>query len=128
MEDTDCSLETAVCWAVSAKNTLHGHNGYSSNMIVFGKNPNGPSVLHDQLPVLEENVSRVTIECNLVEMRSAREAFIQSESSEKIKRALKSNVRSCDDARFQNGEREFYKRNDSGKWRGPGSVIGHAGE
>ena len=36
MEDTSCSLETAVSWAVSAKNTLHGHNGLSPNVIVFG--------------------------------------------------------------------------------------------
>lgn len=124
MEDTECSLETAVSWAVSAKNTLHGHNGYSPHMIVFGRNPSMPSVLNDKLPALEENVSNITVERNLAAMRSAREAFIQCESSEKIKRALKGNVRSCNDARFQNGDRVFYKRNDSGKWRGPGSVIG----
>ena len=45
MEDTKRLLETAVSWAVSGKNTLHGHNGYSPNTIVFGKNPNMPSVL-----------------------------------------------------------------------------------
>ena len=35
MEDTKCSLETAVSWAVSAKSTLHGHIGYTPNTIVF---------------------------------------------------------------------------------------------
>ena len=45
MEDTKYSLEPAVYWKDSAKNTLHGHNGYSPNTIVFGKNPNMPSVL-----------------------------------------------------------------------------------
>ena len=123
IEDTNCSLETAVSWAVSAKNTLHGHNGYSPNMIVFGRNPNMPGVPDDKLPALEE-VSSITVERNLAAMRSAREAFIQSESSEKIKRALKSKVRSFNDARFQNGDRVYYKRNDSDKWKGPGSVIG----
>ena len=128
MEDTNCSLETAVSWAISTKNTPHGYNGYSLNMIVFGRNPNMPSVLNDKLPALEENVSSMTIESNLAAMRSAREAFIQSESSGKIKRALRSDVRSCNGAKFENGDRVFYKRNDSNKWRGPGSVIGQVNE
>ena len=51
-------------------------------------------------------------------MRSAREAFIQSESSEKINRALRSISRSCSEANF-GIETEFTTR-----WRGPGSVIG----
>ena len=84
-------------------------------MIVFGRNPNMPGVLDDKLPALEDNVSSVTVERNLAAMRSAREAFVQSESSEKIKKALKSKVRSCNDARFQNGDRVYYKRNDSDK-------------
>ena len=31
IEDVGCSLQTALCWAISAKNSLHGHNGYSPN-------------------------------------------------------------------------------------------------
>ena len=38
MEDTKCSIDTAVAWAISVKNSLHGHHGYSPNTLVFGRN------------------------------------------------------------------------------------------
>ena len=124
MEDSNCNLETAVVWAVSAKNSLSGHQGYSPNMLVFGKNTNFPNVLTNELPALETKVSSVTVENNLKAMNNARKAFIESESSEKIKRALKHKVRSCNDAIFENGDKVYYKRNINPKWRGPGCVIG----
>ena len=37
MEDTNCNLELAVAWAVSAKNALKNINGFSPNQFVFGK-------------------------------------------------------------------------------------------
>ena len=89
MEETNCKLETAVVWAVSAKNSLRGHQGYSPNMLVFGQNPNYSNVLTSELPALETQVSSVTVENNLKALNSAREAFVQSECSEKIERALK---------------------------------------
>ena len=69
--------ETAVAWAVSAKNTLHNHDCFSPNVIVFGRNPNIPRVLNDRPPA-SEDVSSVTVENNLAGMRSTREEFIQS--------------------------------------------------
>ena len=59
MEDNaDMSLETAVVWAVSAKNTLINNSGYSPNMIVFGRNPNTPSVLTNKLPAMENKATK----------------------------------------------------------------------
>ena len=124
MKETNFKLETAVVWAVSAKNSLSGHQGYSPNMLVFGRNPNYPNILTSELPALETQVSRVTVENNLEAMNSAREAFIQSECSEKIKHALKHTVRSCNDAVFDNGDKVYYKRNNNSKWKGPGYAIG----
>lgn len=124
MEDSHCSLETAVVWAVSAKNSLSGHQGYSPNMLVFGKNTNFLNVLNNELPALETRVSSVTVEKNLNAMNNARRAFIESELSEKIKRALKHKVRSCNDAVFENGDKVYYKRANNPKWKGPGCVIG----
>ena len=45
MEAPNFKLEAAVVWAVSAKNSLSGHQGYSPNMLVFGRNPSYPNVL-----------------------------------------------------------------------------------
>ena len=111
-------------WAISAKNSLSGHQGYSPNMLVFALNPNYPNVLTSELPALETQVSSVTVENNLKTMSSAREAFIQSECSEKIKRAVKHKVRSCNDAGFENGDKVYYKLNNNPKWKEPGYVIG----
>ena len=124
MEDSNCSLETAVAWAVSAKNSLIGHQGYSPNMLVFGKNTNFPNVLTNELPALETKISSKTVEDNLKTMNNARKAFIQAESSEKIKRALKHRIRSCNDAVFDKGDKVYYKRNKDRRWKGPASVIG----
>ena len=98
-------------WAVSAKNSLSGHQGYSQNMLVFGRNPS--------YPALETQVSSAMVENNLKAMNSAREAFIHSECSEKIKHALKHKVRSRNDAVFEIGDNIYYKRNNNPKWKGP---------
>ena len=128
MEESKCSLETAVVWAVSAKNSLSGHQGYSPNVLVFGKNTNFPSVLTNELPAMETKISSATVENNLKTMNSARKAFIEAECSEKIKRALKHTVRSCNDAVFENGDKVYYKRNNNPRWKGPGCVIGQDGK
>ena len=52
IEDTRCTLEVAASWATSAKNTLLGHQGYSPNVLVFGRNPNFPSNLISKPPAL----------------------------------------------------------------------------
>lgn len=125
IEDTHCSLQTALCWAVAAKNSLHGHNGYTPNQLVFGKNTNYPSVLTNKLPALNATeASSKTVSDNLSALHSARKEFIKAECSEKIKRALSHNVRTASNAQFQNGEKVYYKRNMNKEWFGPGVVIG----
>ena len=37
MEDTKCSLDVAISWAISAKNSLKNVNGFSPNQIVFSE-------------------------------------------------------------------------------------------
>ena len=93
-------------------------------MIVFGRNPNYPNVLTNNLPALEDEPSSLTVSENMKAMFAAREAFIESECSEKIKRALRHKVRTCNEAFFENGDKVFYKRNDNQRWRRPRIVIG----
>ena len=40
-----CSVENALVWAVSAKNSLYNNLGYSPNRLMPGRNPSFPSVL-----------------------------------------------------------------------------------
>ena len=46
-------METALAWAVSAKNALQNRGGYSPNQLVFGTNVNLPSVITDLASALE---------------------------------------------------------------------------
>ena len=57
-------------------------------------------------------------------MHAARKAFIEAESNEKLCRALKSKARVTTRFVYNLGDLVYYKRKDSGKWKGPGKVIG----
>ena len=54
---TKCPLEIALAWAMNAKNYLHNVHGYSPNQLVFGRNPNLPSVINDKPTALEGTTS-----------------------------------------------------------------------
>ena len=127
IDESRFKLETAVVWAASAKNSLRSHQGYSPNTLVFGRNRNYPNVLTNNPPALETEVSSITVAENLKAMNNARNAFIQDECSEKIKRALRHKISSCNDSFFENGDKVYYKQNNP-KWKGPGCVIDQEGK
>ena len=58
-------------------------------------------------PALSSTSASEIICDNLNSMHAAREEFIKFESDEKIKRALRHNVRATDDSEIENGERFF---------------------
>ena len=62
--------------------------GYSPNQLVFGRNLNLPSVLTAVLPALRGATCSELIANHLNVLHSARKAFIQSESDEKLSRAI----------------------------------------
>lgn len=86
--DTYCDPEIALAWAVSAKNTLEKNAGHSPNQLVFERNVNLPSVLHNAMPALESFTKSDIARTNLDAMHKARENFIIAESDEQIRRAL----------------------------------------
>ena len=124
LEDVKCSLDIALAWAVSAKNSLHNVHGFSPNQLVFGSNPNLPNIFVNQQPALEGVTTSEMVADNLNAMHKARKAFIESESSEKLQRALRHQVRPSLAESFETGDLVYFKRNSSNRWMGPGSVIG----
>ena len=80
-DDAKCNLDTALAWAVCAKNSLQNCFGYSPNQLVFGCNTNLPSVITDLPPALNETTSSEIIRRNLEALHSARENCIKAESS-----------------------------------------------
>ncbi len=75
-EDAGCNFEVALSWAANAKNALHKSHCYSHNQLVFGRNPNLPSILKDQLPALEDISINEIVTDNLNAIHAARKAFI----------------------------------------------------
>ena len=127
IQDGVCSAEVAVAWSVSAKNSLSSHGGFSPNQLVFGFNPNLPSVLIDDLPALEPVTLSDSVYQNMNAMHKARCAFIEAEASERIRRALRHNTRTYSNVIFENGDKVFFKRKQFKGWKGPGTVLGKDG-
>ena len=126
--DSKCSVEIALAWAVSARNSLSNNSGFSPNQLVFGRNPCYPNVFSDMPPALNPSPSSDLVRQNLNAMHTAREAFVKYESSEKLRRALRHNIRSNESSEIEIGDHVYYKRNNSHEWHGPGTVIGREGK
>ena len=124
MEDTKCSLEVAVAWSVAAKNALKNVHGFSPNQLVFGRNPNIPTVFNSNPPALEGTTSSELIAEHLNAMHASRRAFIKAEASEKLRRALLKKTRMSTSYEYKTGDQVYYKRRNSRRWHGPGVVIG----
>ena len=120
----DCPLEIAVHWACAAKNSLSNVYGFSPNIIVFGRNPNYPSVIENKLPGNNMECTSEYIAQNLNAMHSARQALIQQESSEKLRRALNRKSRTYSDSVFCQGDSVYYWREKSESCHGPAIVVG----
>ena len=133
MEDTKRDMETALAWAVSAKNALQNRGGYSPNQLVFGTNVNLPSVITDLASALESFTSRILqitilqildiIRRNLNALHDTTKNFIKAESSERFKRALQHNVRTYHEENYQNRDKVFHKRRTVKGWKGPATVL-----
>ena len=63
----EINLDVLLCWANMAKNSLHSYHGFSSYQLVFGKNPNLPNIMCENLPALDgvttSMVSMVNLMC-----------------------------------------------------------------
>ena len=123
LEERECDFQTALCWAIHAKNSLANVHGFSPYQLAIGLTPRMPNVLSDSPPALEESENSLVIK-NLKAIASARKAYMESESKEKIRRALRHNIRTTNDHRYVSGDIVFYKRKDSKKWKGPARVLG----
>ena len=128
IEDVHCEPKVALAWAVCAKNALQNYNGFCSNQLVFGHNINIPCVLTDDLPALESSTTSDIIRENMNAMHVARQKYIEAQSSEKIRRALRHKVRTYADVKYVNGDRVYYLRKNFKGWKGPAVVLGQDGQ
>ena len=109
-------------WANMAKNSLQMWNGFSSNQLVLGINPRLPSIMNGKIPGLNESTISEALAKHLTALHATRRAFVESESEEKLKRALRSRVRASETV-YKRGDKVLYKRSHTEKWLGPARVI-----
>ena len=79
-------------------------NGYSPNQLVFGRNPNFPTVENNDLPALNNSTTSEIVASNLNAMHFARKNYVANESSNRLKRAMKHVIRSYTDVIYQTGD------------------------
>ena len=116
-DDVGCDYETALSWAVSAKNTLYNYNGFTPSQLVFGLNATLPNFINNQVPA-ESEAKHPDIALHIAALHAARKEFMAAEANRKLKLALHKNTQ--DVLRpFEIGEEVFYKRDDQQKWKGP---------
>ena len=128
MLDTGCEVEVALAWTLSAKNALSNVYGFSPNQLVFGHNPNFPSILHNKAPANNPINYSSLVHQHLNALHSAQQNFLKAEADEKLKRALNKRTRTYADKVFSMGDSVYYKRISSHFWHGPAKVLGKDGQ
>ena len=104
-------------WGLQKRLACAGHY-----QLVFGQNPNLPSILIDKPPALETSLNTWVAQ-HITTLHASTRAFT---CSERIRRALRKQLRPNDD-RYETGDRVYYKRVDCNELKGPGVVIGQDG-
>ena len=125
--DNDIDLDLAITWAINAKNSLYNVNGFSPFQLAIGCNPQLPSVLNGNLPALTSKPASQIVKENLNAIHIARQAFIASENSERLRRAMSHNIRTTGDVKYITGDKVYYKRS-AREWHGPANVLGQDGQ
>ena len=128
MLDTGCPVDVALAWTLSAKNSLANIYGFTPNQLVFGYNPNFPSILHNKAPANNPISYSKLVQQHLTALHSARQNFLKSEADEKLKGALCKQTRTYADKVFNVGDLVYYKRISSHFWHGPAKVLGKDGQ
>ena len=77
-------------------------------------------MLTNEAPAMENTTSELLRR----QKQESRKAFIECETNEKLRRAIKSKLRPTTSLIYEFGNEVYYKRNDSNQWKGPGTVIG----
>ena len=126
--DVGCSVQMALAWSLSAKNCLANVHGFSPNQLVFSKNPNFPNILDNKVPANNVECTSKVLERHLNALHTARQEFVKSEASEKIKRALSRKTRSYSDHIYCTGDIVYYKRLRSDQWHGSAKLLGKDGQ
>ena len=99
--ETNTSPDLAQTWALNAKNILQNVAAFSTFQLVLGTNPKLTATISDDLPALSIKPSSQIVQENLNAIHSTRAAFVASENSEIIRRALLHIVRTSSEVHYR---------------------------
>ena len=117
-ESKHLDMDITLVWCLDAKNALANLHGFSPFQLVFGQNPKPGFIQHDTSKILTDN---------LAALYKARQEFILSESSEKIRRASNNNAKTREDTKYITRDSVYFKKINEKQSRGPGRALGQDG-
>ena len=120
-------MDTRLMYVCMAKNNLNNNWGFTPSRIMGVGGKVFPGVLSDRPPALNVPAVEDVVTKNLSLFHRTRELFVKAENSDRIRRALRHNVRSSEVV-FEMGDSVFYRSPNDKRWRGPGKVIGADGK
>ena len=120
-EDNKCGWETALVWAISAKNAIINHSGLSPAQLVFGRIGKYPRTLTDDLPSLDNSLDQSTVE---LEISSAlhKTRKVREQRKEKDNKDVKKQTEHSFN-RYENNEEIYYKREVTQHWNGSTRIL-----
>ena len=92
-DDTKCDYDTALAWAVFAKNALINKNGFRPSHFVFGRNTYLPNFINNYMPPQETTTKSFNFALHISTLHAVGKAFTESESSNKLKLPIRKNIR-----------------------------------
>ena len=108
-DDTKCDYDTALAWAVFAKNLLINKNGFRPSQFVFGRNTNLPNFINNYMPPQETTTKSFNFALHISTLHAAGKAFTECESSNKLKLPIRKNIRPSGNI-YTIGDKVYYKR------------------
>lgn len=82
-------------------------HGYGPYRLIFGQNPNLPSILVNKPPALEGTTVSARVGGHISALHAPRKEFTEAECSERISRALRKQLRPTDD-KYEAEDRVYY--------------------
>lgn len=113
IEENQCSNETALAWAVAARNALHNNLWFSPNL------PN-----REDSPSELEKVTITNCGQKSDSLAEGKRGILKVDARERIQRTLNQNIRKTDDENVDIGSYIYYKCKDENRWQGPAWVVG----
>lgn len=100
-------------WALNARNTLQNIAGVSHFQLVFGYNPDLPTIMPENLSALSMKTSSEISQENLDAIHKTHTVFIASKNDVRIKRTFLKIVQTFKETNYVTGYTVLYKRDDS---------------